>query len=990
MKNHKLTGFLNSLLFTLIFSAAAFGQAVDHTYNPSAQVIPTNPTGNGVKLVAVENNKTLVRLTNVDPNTVYKLNADGSIDTSFDCRYCNIRVTHVAVQPDGKYILSGLGATDNVDPDIIRVNTDGSIDGSFTTPFGLNNYRTEVYAVTPDNKSYVLNVGQNALAFFYRLNSNGSIDNTFTAIPYGNVDILIGNGSAIGKVALYPDGRLLIGGRAPSGSGRPIYRVNPDGSQDLSFSVPVIARSGSGGSNYVNVYGLVIQPSGSIVASGIFDTVNALTRRRLVRLNADGSVDDRNLDMPSLENRPTLTLRSDGQMIFEDGTNFYLINADVTTKTIISPGSVYYAVDSLDRIVFVDGNTIRRINGDGTPDPSFVFDIKTPGTARSVLVQSDGKAIVAGNFEFLNGEAAPRFGRLNVNGTRDASFNPGTGFTFVTQNSTTKVFPTRIALTPDGKILAHGGFNTYNGTSVPNAFIRINSDGSLDPTFDPGPTSSINFITVQPDGKVLLFGGNISINGFARPGIARLNANGTLDQPFSPQVSGTVMQGLVEPDGKITFVGQFNTVGALSRQNMARINADGTPDATLNPGTPANMDKIARQPDGKYVVAINTTDGIKRRNADGTADNSFVAPPVIGTTISNIRVLQNGKILVSGSWESPRRNFFRLWPNGAVDQPFLRQGFNKVVRDFALDGQNRFVAVGDFTIAGAVGRNGIARVNLQTTAFDFEGDRRADPSVTRTSNFVWHQLLGPSYTYQPTSFGQPGDISVPADYDGDGITDIAVWRPSTGDWFWKRSSDGVTVGRNHGSNGDIPLPSDTDGDGIADLVVVKPNFLWSGVKASTGELIVYHLFGQAGDKPIMGDYDGDGKYDMAVYRPGGDWVYVSSANNYNNVIFHWGTTGDKPAPGDYDGDGRTDFAVYRPSDGVWYIRYSSNGTYLFQRFGLAEDRPIAADYDGDGLADIAVFRPSDGYWYILYSTGGFTGFPWGIASDVPSPGAYLQ
>ncbi len=92
-------------------------------------------------------------------------------------------------------------------------------------------------------------------------------------------------------------------------------------------------------------------------------------------------------------------------------------------------------------------------------------------------------------------------------------------------------------------------------------------------------------------------------------------------------------------------------------------------------------------------------------------------------------------------------------------------------------------------------------------------------------------------------------------------------------------------------------------------------------------------------------------------------------------------------PADYDGDGKADVAVFRPSNGTWYLLRSNQGFTGYQ-FGILTDLPVPADYDGDGKTDIAVYR--DGTWYLQRSTQGFTGVGFGAATDKPIPSAFVQ
>ncbi len=83
--------------------------------------------------------------------------------------------------------------------------------------------------------------------------------------------------------------------------------------------------------------------------------------------------------------------------------------------------------------------------------------------------------------------------------------------------------------------------------------------GGLDPTFDPlaGPDNWVYSMVEQPDGKVLIGGEFTSYNGVPRNRIARINADGSLDASFNPGsgADGTVNSMALQADGKVVVGG---------------------------------------------------------------------------------------------------------------------------------------------------------------------------------------------------------------------------------------------------------------------------------------------------------------------------------------------------------------------------------------------------------------------------------------------------
>lgn len=183
----------------------------------------------------------------------------------------------------------------------------------------------------------------------------------------------------------------------------------------------------------------------------------------------------------------------------------------------------------------------------------------------------------------------------------DPSFNIGTGVT----GFNTSVHS--IALQPDGKILAGGDFTTFNDTTQ-NRLVRLNSDGALDASFDLGTgfDSQVRSITLQPDGKILVGGFFTAFNGTTQNRIARLNSDGTLDTSFNigTGFNGPVHSIALQPDGKILAGGGFTSYNGQTQNKLVRLNSDGTLDTSLDLGTGFSYGviSIALQPDGKILV----------------------------------------------------------------------------------------------------------------------------------------------------------------------------------------------------------------------------------------------------------------------------------------------------------------------------------------------------------------------------------------------------
>jgi len=347
---------------------------------------------------------------------------------------------------------------------------------------------------------------------------------------------------------------------------------------------------------------------------------------------------------------------------FITGTGF---NGSVIGLT--SSGSKIYVAGGYNIYDGTNANRIIKLNNDGSIDPAFFYSLGFDSFTASIAEQSDGKILVGGGFSIYNFISANRIIRLNNDGSIDPTFVYGTGFNGGVA---------KIVIQPDGKILIGGSFNIYNGIGA-SGIVRLNTDGSIDPTFvyGLGFNGQVQVITIQSDGKILV-GGSFSIyNVTAVNNIVRLNSDGSIDATF---VIGTGfdngVQSILLQNDKILIGGNFNNYN----------------------GTPAN-----------YII---------RLNSDGTIDPTFVYGTGFDSSVFSIAI-KNDKIFVGGTFGNyngtPANDFIKLNSDGSIDTLYLSyigSGFGfgtvsviNIIGDTALVG-------GTFSSFNGVSANNIIRL----------------------------------------------------------------------------------------------------------------------------------------------------------------------------------------------------------------------------------------------------------------------------------------
>jgi uncharacterized delta-60 repeat protein/prepilin-type N-terminal cleavage/methylation domain-containing protein len=719
-------------------------------------------------------------------NRIARLNADGRLDTSFNPGTgANGLVWALALQADGKVVIGGeFTSVDGMSRNrIARLNADGSLDTSFNPGSGTNN---SVRALAIQSSGKII-IGGEFTTFnggtrphLARLNADGSLDTSFTSLP--SQASFPGCCHGVYSIALRPDDsdRIVIGGifREVNNESRTnLAGLDADGILDASFK-PLPANTGgtwgthnsSGGSGLVQA--ITIQPDGKVLIGGDFTHVFQVARNRIARLNADGEVDTAfnpgngtNHTVRAIAIRP-----DDGKIVV--GGDFTTFNAATIWSSanrlrivyLNDDGSVYggtgadtppgatgtvsaLAIQPDGKVVVGGGftsiegllrNRVARLNADFSADASFGAGLPgvvgdTNSDPSALALQSDGKIVIGGDFITVNGEPRTGLARLNADGTLDSAFNPViSATTEFSPFSRAKV--ETLGIQSDGKIVIAGWLNRVNGVSR-NGIARLNADGSLDTGFAPplGDSIWVQSITVQPDDTIIIGGWFNGVDGTGPSNIARLNADGSLDTGFDPGTGPNdgVMDTAVQPDGKIVIVGYFSSVDGVSRNSIARLNTDGSLDTGFDPGTgtTAGLEAVVIQSDGKIVVggwfsSFNgeARDFIARLNADGSLDDALGGGspiPAASEGVYSLAIQPDDKVLVGAYRSGSSANVSRLNADGTLDDTFdvLVSGAHQtMVRAIVFQPDGKILISGKFTAVNGEHRSLLAR--LDSLKFD--------------------------------------------------------------------------------------------------------------------------------------------------------------------------------------------------------------------------------------------------------------------------------
>lgn len=233
------------------------------------------------------------------------------------------------------------------------------------------------------------------------------------------------------------------------------------------------------------------------------------------------------------------------------------------------------------------------------------------------------------------------------------------------------------------------------------------------PSVTPGVVEAI---ACQDDGKIIIGGFFSTVNGVTRNNIARLNSDGSLDQTWNPGADNAVRQ--IAVSGTDVFVrGDFYMIGGQRRRGLAKLSATGSgaADPLWNPNVPGNLHAIAISGTDlfvgglSYLAKFSTTDsGLKDSVWGMQPDYSVYVLAVRGTNLyvggdfrrlggESIRSLAKVSTLGAGNVDS-------AW------DPMVRGAFGSPVRALAFWGDDLLLG-GSFNSVGGMPRTNLAKVS---------------------------------------------------------------------------------------------------------------------------------------------------------------------------------------------------------------------------------------------------------------------------------------
>lgn len=370
------------------------------------------------------------------------------------------------IQSDGKVVIGGLSGLNDGSKSLRRINIDGTEDSEFMPPV-FNDF---IRGIAQQSNGKLIIVGQFDSAsqfdggsqsrYITRLNTDGTIDGTFTASSLNGDNSGYGPDDGVLDVKVLSDDRIVIGGYFNYYDGytsNKIALLSSNGVLDESFSDSISFNG--------NVHCIELAENDTkLFIGGQFNN-------KIIKLNIDGT-EDTGFSVGS----------GFGDSI--GGNNPRVASIKVQNNSKVVVGHWFNSYDGVDC-----GKGLTRLNSDGTLDNTFyseLFDDDWSGThdddndhrggVNTIAIQNDGKIIAGGWFDNANGSWKNKIARINTDGSTDETFDVGFGFSWQGWNWGPRIQDVKID--SSGDIYVAGSFTDYNHAARFH-YAKLDSNGVL-------------------------------------------------------------------------------------------------------------------------------------------------------------------------------------------------------------------------------------------------------------------------------------------------------------------------------------------------------------------------------------------------------------------------------------------------------------------------------------------------------------------------------
>ncbi len=726
-----------------------------------------------------------------DVSMLLRLNDDGTPDVSFGVAgkvviYAG-KITKALLQNDGKILMTLDGNGTFI---FLRYNSNGTPDVSFGNQglvlfqAGYANSICENMILQNDGKIvavgtadyFVQGQGYNSGdGVVIRLNTNGSPDNSFNENGKLRIDALSGSDPTRGVAfdfsdAVYPTGKIVIGGDASPGSGRRFYtaRILPNGSLDNTY----------GGSGYVvetysnNAFLIDVKvfPNGKVLAGGgTYKSQTATFDLTLIKYNVDGSRDT-NFSGDGITIRPSGTTATSAAV-----AEMQLLANDKFVVASSRPGGVFSVKGSL-TAYNADGSLDTNFDGDGVVD--IVYSNTTYDNIYSLTIDNNGRYLIGGDAQKNNNRFSFAVNRYNLTGSIDNSFS---GDGMLAENYPASFdYGQHILRQPDGKLLVAGlTRRNDDGPAVQVIYdyviLRYKSNGTLDSSWGTNgiiytglaPNTDAPQILLQPDGKVVLVA---NLNN--KVVVARYTSLGAVDVSFDGDGKNTfqLIAGYaykeansigIRSDGKILIacVAVYNSIENIA---ILKLNPNGS---LVNPnlidqygaGKPLKM--LVLPNDTILLTVTNNAQGnLKRILPNGMKDATFggisgtiniLTPANSAPSLNALTRDASGNIFVAGNGimgaAGGQGLLAKVKPEGVMDNTFGSNGVVMTDIPAAYSESYNYVDVlsnGTILTAGTLRR---AATNSDLLVTKFSANGVLDLSLNNNTGYFSPDLLNFSY-----------------------------------------------------------------------------------------------------------------------------------------------------------------------------------------------------------------------------------------------------